>query len=238
MPIRAINLQAVPLLAAVIPLVTINICYLVAVVVEHVPACIPYISGCTSVSSTGRMAPESLIFRAGMLPTAAVLMLFWHRCATFLELGGQATAKPLALRLFGVIAALSLMIYALTLGFKDGVYPQIRQAGIYGFAFGTFFAEVLFIFGSRPICIATSKKIWRWLVVLSVALPLLGLLSELAKLAGEPRRAVNNTVAWNAFLVASVFYVVVARFWQHHGFTGELRVGTRDGSNNKLEINR
>ena len=65
---HAINLRALPLWAAVVPLVTVNVCYLIAVGMEHVPACIPYLSGCTSVSSTGRIAPESLIFRAGMLP--------------------------------------------------------------------------------------------------------------------------------------------------------------------------
>jgi len=224
MTIRANNIRAMPLWAAVIPLVTVNVCYLVAVGLEHVPACIPYLQGCTSVSSTGRMAPESLIFRAGMLPTALVLALFWHSCATFLEFGGQSGSRLVALRVFGIIAALSLMIYALTLGFEENAYRQLRRAGIIGFALSTFAAELLLIVLYRPMRIAGTEKLWRWLIALCVALPLLSISAEVAKWAGVPRRAANNTVAWNAFVVASTYYAVVARVWWHHGFSSRFDI--------------
>ncbi len=149
MTIPIIGMRALPLWAAVIPLATVNVCYLVAVGLEHVPACIPYFSGCTSVSSTGRIAPERFIFLAGMLPSVVILMFFWQRFAMFLTLCGQ--------------------------------------------------------FGSRV-----------------VILPLLGIAAALAKYAGAPRHAANNIVAWNAFVVASAFYAVVARIWWHHGFSGHL----------------
>ena len=161
MTIRANRMQALPLWAAVVPLVTVNACYLVAVSLEHVSACIPYLSGCTSVSSTGRMAPESLIFRAGMLPTALILALFWQRCSTFLELGGQSGARLVALRMLGIIAGLSLIIYALTLGFEENAYRQLRRAGIIGFVLGTFVAEVLLIVSYRAMRIAETEKLWR-----------------------------------------------------------------------------
>ncbi len=112
MKIPATNMRALPLFAAVVPLGTVVICYLVAVSLGHVPVCIPNFSGCTSVSSAGRMLPESLIFRAGMLPTALVLVLFWQRCATFLALGGQSGLRLVMLRILGVVIAMSLAIYA------------------------------------------------------------------------------------------------------------------------------
>ena len=180
MTIRAKRVQALPLWAAVVPLVTVNVCYLVAISLEHLPACIPYLSGCTSVSSTGRMAPESLIFRAGMLPTALILTLFWQRCSTFLELGGQSGARLVALRMLGIIAGLSLIIYALTLGFEENAYRQLRRAGIIGFALCTFAAEMLLIVSYRAMGIAETEKLWRWLVALCVALPLLSIAAELA----------------------------------------------------------
>ena len=82
-------LRALPLWAAVVPLVTINVCYVLGVSLDHLPACIPYLSGCTSVSSTGRIAPESLISKVGLLSSSVILALLWLRCATFLQLGGQ-----------------------------------------------------------------------------------------------------------------------------------------------------
>ncbi len=218
------TMRALPYWAVVVPLVTVNVCYLVAISLDHLPTCIPYFTGCTSVSSTGRVAPESLLFRAGMLPSALILAMFWHRCATFLQLGGQSGARLVTLRVLGVIAALSLVIYAVTLGFEDNPYRQWRRAGIIGFALSTFSAEVALIVFYRPMRIATTEKLWRWLIVLCVALPLLGIASEVAKWAGAPRHGANNTVAWNAFLVASAYYAVVARIWWQHGFSSQFTI--------------
>ena len=222
MTIPTVGTRALPLWAAVVPLATVNVCYLVAVGLEHVPACIPYFSGCTSVSSTGRMAPERFIFLAGMLPTAVILVFFWQRSALFLKLGGQFGSRVIALRVLGVIAALSLLSYTLTLGSEDDVYRQSRRAGINGFAVSTLFAQTLFIFFYRSMRIAATQKLWRWLVGLCMALPLLGIAAEVAKSAGAPRHAANNIVAWNAFVVASAYYAVVARVWWHHGFSGRF----------------
>jgi len=221
---RASNLLALPLWAAVVPLVTVNVCYVVAIGLDHLPACIPYLTGCTSVSSTGRIAPESLIFRAGMLPSALIVVLFWHRCSTFLRIGGQSGSRQVTLQVLGVIAALSLVIYAVTLGFEDNAYRQWRRAGIIGFALSTFSAEVSLIIFYRPMRIATTEKLWRWLIVLCVALPLLSVASEIAKWAGAPRHGANNTVAWNAFVVASAYYAVVARIWWQHGFSSQFSI--------------
>ncbi len=222
MKITAINLRHLPLWAAVVPLGTIIICYLVAVNLGHVPACIPNFTGCTSVSSTGRMPPESLIFRAGMLPTALVLMIFWQRCATFLALGGQSGVRLHLLRLLGVIAAISLVTYAVTLGFEDDGYRQLRRGGIVGFALATFGAQVLMISCYRPMRIVATEKLVHWLIVLCWVLPLLSISAEVAKWAGVPRHAANNTVAWNAFVAASAYYFIIARSWWNHGFRGTV----------------
>ena len=217
-------LRALPLWAAVVPLVTINVCYLVGVALEHLPACIPYFSGCTSVSSTGRIAPEALIFKAGMLSSAVVLALLWHRCATFLQLGGQTSRRIIPLRVFGLLAVLFLVLYAVTLGLREDEYRFLRRIGIDGFALSSLLAQVLFIGLYRPMRIDATQKLTRWLVVLCVALPLLGIAAEVAKWAGVPRHAANNTVAWNAFVAASAFYAVLGRIWWHHGFASEFRI--------------
>jgi len=218
------NIRFIPLWAAIVPLVTINFTYLVAVDFGHVSACIPYLQGCTSVSSTGREVPESLIFKAGFLPSALVLAIFWHYCARFLELSGQVGARLHTLRVLGVIAGISLTMYALTLGLNDGYYPELRRAGIVGFTLSTFLAEVLFWMFYAPLRITATKRIWLWLIALSLALPALDIISEIAKWAGAPRKPTNNTIAWNAFVITSAYYAVVARLWWHHGFASQLSV--------------
>jgi hypothetical protein len=167
-----------------------------------------------------------------MLPTAVILALFWHRCATLVQLGGQSGSRPAILRVLGVIAALSLVVYALTLGFEDNVYRQLRRAGIIGFALSTFTAEALFISLYRPMRFAATEKLWLWLIILCVALPLLDIASEVAKWAGAPRKPANNAVAWNAFVAASAYYAVVARIWWQHGFSSQFNITSagRDAS--------
>jgi len=222
MTLAGFGVRTLPLWAAVVPLATVNACYLVAVALEHVPACIPYVSGCTSVSSTGRIAPERIIFLAGMLPTAVLLVFFWQRCAVFLKHAGRFGAGLPILRVLGVVAGLSLLAYALTLGSDDPVHRQLRRAGINGFALSTFSAQVLFVSLYRSLRVAGTNVLWQWLVGLSLALPLLSIAAEVAKHAGAPRHAANNIVAWNAFVVASAYYAVVARVWWHHGFSGHF----------------
>ena len=160
------------------------------------------------------------------VPTAVILVLFWHHCATFLDLGGQTGRRLAAFRVLGVVAGLSLTVYALTLGFEGDVYRQLRRAGIIGFAVSTFSAEVMFVMAYRPMRITETEKLWRWLLLLCLALPMLEIFSEFLKWAGTPRRATNNIVAWNAFVAASLYYAVVARIWWHHGFGGQFRISS------------
>lgn len=217
-------LRALPLWAAVVPLVTINFCYMLGVSLDHLPSCIPYLSGCTSVSSTGRIAPESLVSKAGLLPSAVILALLWLRCATFLQLGGQTPSRLTVLRVLGLLAASFLVLYSVTLGLREEGYRILRRIAIDGFALSSLLAQVLFVVLYRPMRIDATRNLTRWLIALCIALPLLGITAEVAKWAGLPRRAANNTVAWNAFVVTSAYYAVLGRIWWHHGFSREFRI--------------
>ena len=224
MTTRTENLRWIPIWAAALPLVTITTTYIIAWQVDHVRACIPYITGCTSVSSTGRMVPEALVFKAGLVPFSVILILFWHHCATLLELGGQAGARLRSLRLAGAIAAVSAAVYALTLGFKDDAYHDVRRIAIVGFATGTFVAEVIFLWAFRPLRNEATRKLWLWLLILCIALPSLDLFAEVGKLLGAPRKYANNWVNWNAFVVASAWYAVAGRLWSLSGFRARYTV--------------
>jgi hypothetical protein len=201
-------LRLLPLWAAVLPIVTFNVSYLIAVAYEHVPACITYLSGCTSVSSTGRLFPETLFFKSGMLSLAVVLALLWFRTAAFLE--------SRALRMLASIMVVGLVVYAITLGMQDQVMEVLRRIGIRAFGFGTLLIQVLFVVLYRPLRTDATRVLFRWLVILCIALPLVGVISEVSKALGAPRRPTNNIAAWNAFLISSAYYFVLARVWWYH----------------------
>lgn len=210
-------LRLLPLWAALLPLVTFNVSYLIAVAYEHVPACITYLSGCTSVSSTGRLFPETIIFKTGMLSLAVVLALLWCRMAAFLE--------ARALRVLASIMVVGLVMYAITLGMQGEVIEVVRRIGIRMFGFGTLLIQVLFVILYRPLRTDATRILFRWLLILCIALPLVGVISEVSKALGAPRRPTNNIAAWNAFLVSSAYYFVLARVWWHHGIAHSTASG-------------
>lgn len=215
------NLQSfLPLLAAILPLLTINTTYLVAISVEHLPSCIPYLSGCTSVSSTGRLLPESVIFRAGMLPSAVIMLFFWQRTRALLRVEERGNLTGSAMRLFGIAGAASLVVYGLTVGLPGDDIQLLRRIGINGFAISNTFAQVLFVVSYHRLGDDSNRRLLYWLIALCLALPAIAILSEIAKWTGVERHMANNMAAWNAFVVLSAFYFVVYLAWRHHGYSG------------------
>jgi len=203
--------RSLPLWAALLPLVTFNLCYVVAIALDHLPVCVPYLSGCTSASSTGRLPPESWLFKAGMLPLVVVVPLVWWRCAAVLERAGQSRWRMSVLRSLGVATALSLLLYILTLGVAGSEFRGIRRLGIDGFALSNFIAQLIFVWSFRRLRTDRNRALWQWLAAICILLPALAIAAELAKWLGAPRHPVNNVVAWNALLVQSLWFAVLAR---------------------------
>ena len=211
------ELRRLSLWVAIVPLAAINASYLIAAGLDHVRTCIPYLSGCTSVSSTGRAIPEAIVFKAGMLSAAVVIAILWHRSAAFLQTTGRAGSQVVLLRVFGLIAAFSLTLYAATLGLTGDYFATLRRTGIVGFAYGNWFVQITFIILFWPQRAATTRPLLRWLILLSIALLAVGATSELAKSMGAPRKLINSVAAWNAFVLLSAYYAVLARIWWHQG---------------------
>lgn len=210
------KLVGLAIAAAVLPFATFNTTYLIASSLEHVPTCFTYFEGCTSVSSTGRQLPETILFKIGVLTLAIVLAVHWHRAANYLQPLGLSSGGAKSLRIIAYISAIALTIYALTLGLPDEQFGTLRRIGTHGFAFSSWILQITFVVLYRPCRIAATHVTWRWLIAITGALLLVGVTSELAKASGQPRKMTNNIAAWNAFLVLTAFYAVLARHWWHH----------------------
>ncbi len=218
--------QALPFWAALLPLLTIHVCYLVAAGLDHLPLCVPHVTGCTSTSATGRLLPESLLFRAGMIPAAVIILLFWDRCATFLQHGDQSTSRAHAIRLCGAAAALSLILYTVNLGIVGDSHRLMRRIGIDGFFVGNYIAQLLLLFFYGPMSRPTTRFIRRCLVVVCVLLPAALVVGEGLKWSGVAKDPVNNVVEWNGLALVCGYYALVAWLWRGHGFVAVFRFGT------------
>ncbi len=115
------------------------------------------------------------------------------------------------LRLLGIAAALSLLLYTLTLGIAGDEFRAIRRIGINGFALSNFVAQLVFVISYRHLRTEGTRAHWQWLAALCVLLPALAIAAELAKWLGAPRHPVNNVMAWNALLLQSLWFIFLAR---------------------------
>jgi len=210
------QLMLLAIAAAVLPFVTFNGSYLIAASLNHVPMCFTYLDGCTSVSSTGRQSPEMFFFKPGVLMLAVALAWHWHRCAGFLGAQGLTAGRAALLRTIAYVSVVALTVYVITLGMPDEQFGKLRRIGTHGFAFSSWILQIVFVVLYRPFRVDATRVLFRWLAAACFGLLLVGIASETAKFLGSPRKPTNNIAAWNAFLMLSAFYAVLARIWWQH----------------------
>lgn len=108
MPRAPLPLWPVPLLVATIPFVAAHLAYAISIDAGHVPACVPYVEGCTSISRAARHGLGNHLFRLLMLPSALLLALHWLGARAWL---GERHGDPRAgrsLLFLGPFAGLAL----------------------------------------------------------------------------------------------------------------------------------
>ena len=205
------------------PVLTVHVSYAVSAAAGIVPACIPYLDGCTSISATGRHGVGYVLFKAGMLPSAVVLLLYWRLCRDWLLEAGDADGPALrSLLWLGIAGALFMVLYTVFLGHKGEVYNLLRRFGVtlnLGF---TYLAQLLVVWrlrrlrdkGGRAPCPAWILQAKTWLVAV---LLLLGLGSIPVSNFIADKDPVENAIEWAFCLLMSGFYLLTAVAWRRPG---------------------
>ena len=117
----------IAVLTAVIPTLTVNVCYLISSTQGLVPACVPYFEGCTSISSAGRYGISYYLFKVGMVAGAVLLVLFWRQMSRHIQ-AGTGRPAPVAAAM-GMGGAAFLVLYTAFLGSEGDFYFLMRRFG-------------------------------------------------------------------------------------------------------------
>lgn len=221
---RTLPTWPLALLAGLLPLLGTLIAYPLSVQLGYVEACNPFIDGCTSISRAARHGLPNHLFRALLLPAAALQALVWLLCSTWLHGAASEASKPARtprlLPWIGLIATFFLVLYGTFLGTEGDAYRWMRRYGIVGYFGGTCLAMLL---STR----ALLKSPWRAqtsvrvLLGLCVALPLLGLVNSLGPLmfsGAGLRDALQNVTEWWGGLIITLFFFVLATAWRSARF--------------------
>lgn len=229
MPTRTLMAWPLALLAGLLPLLGTLIAYPLSVHLGLVEACNPFIDGCTSISRAARHGLPNQIFRALLLPAAALQALLWLLCSVWLsDDAAHASRRLRSLHLLpwiGFIAAGFLVLYGSFLGTEGDAYRWLRRYGIVGYFGGTCLAMLL---ATRALLQSRWRRhaLVRLLLVLCLALPLLGLVNSLVPLvygAAALRDPLQNATEWWAGLAFTLYFFGLAKLW--HAADFGLRVG-------------
>jgi len=211
-----------PLIAGVLPFVGIHLCYAIAVKYGYLPACIPYVDGCTSISATGRYPPANLLFRALELPVAVLLLFMWYFTVEWLTTLRPSLGKSVrfAILLSGTVGALALIVYVTFLGTQEPFYGFMRRFGIYLYFLGTVLAQLFVALSLRNVRFESLGKLPDVLLLLSVSPFALGILNLVQKtvLPYEIADALENSIEWLASTMMQAYFVVLYFAWRRTGF--------------------
>ena len=161
----AVRLGWIPAAVALLPAVGIHVSYLIAAAQEHVPWCLVYLDGCTSISSTGRRAPERYLFLSTVLPAAMLLPFYWRLNVVWLaRLRKRSDPLDRALLVFGVPSSLALIVYAIFLGAPGPEARLVRRIAVATFFVGLYAGQVVLTWQTlRLRSVAVPEVLRRWL---------------------------------------------------------------------------
>ncbi len=226
------RLSFVPVVVALLPLAAIHLCYLLAAHLGHVPWCLPYVDSCTSISAAGRQGPESHVFRATIMSSAVLMLVYWvlvHEW--FKTLGNRMAAVRHTMLGLGLVASLGMIVYAAVLGeFGDGYRLQRRISVALFYAF-TVLAQLLMaiqveaVARVRPTLI--PLRISRALLVVSAATILVTLAGLLFWAFFEHYSRIEDAFAWWVTLLILLQPLVAYFAWKESGFEARFTVPGR-----------
>jgi len=217
------------LLVAVLPFAVVQLCYAVSVLAGLIPGCIPYLTGCTSISAAGRHGASYFIFKGGMIPSAVLLALYWILCRRWLlALGARDSAAVRSMVEIGIVSGAFLALYAVYLGSKGDFYNFMRRFGVTVHLSFALLAQILLI---REITrlperahARVPRGVRRGKLAVVGALLGLGLLSiPVGNFMPDKDRA-QNVIEWTFATLMLGYYAFTWRAWQATGFRAEFGV--------------
>ncbi len=209
--------RALPLLAAFLPLIGINIAYWIGASNDVLPTCIPYLDGCTSISSTGRYPPGDRLFRAILLPQAAILTITWYFSVLWLNTLQPQVKRGTPILVAGVIGAVALVLYVSYLASNDPFYEIMKTYGIYFYFGGTALAQLLLSLSLE------RSSLQRAMVWVTVTPWVLGILNFAQKAILGSLNSNENRIEWIASLLMQIWFVMLWVAWRRTGFTVSVK---------------
>ncbi len=206
-------LRALPLIAALTPLIGINIAYWIGASNDVLPSCNPYLDGCTSISSTGRYPPGDRVFRATLLPQATVLAFTWYFAVLWLKSLRPDSRAGNTILVAGIVGAIALVLYVSYLASNDPFYEIMRSYGVYLYFGGTALAQLV-------LSLALERSLMQRAMVWMTATPwALGIVNFAQKEILGSLNSNENRIEWIASFLMQAWFLLLWVEWRKTRFS-------------------
>jgi len=225
-------LRLLPLITGLAPIIAIHGSYLIAIRAGILPACMPYIEGCTSISATGRYPPASFLFKSVMMPEAILMAAYWLFSVAWLRslqrAAGRSTDGGKTIATCGVAGAFFLIIYVTFLGSEGPVYDFMRRFGVYLYFLFTVVAQLILV--GKVMSVSSSLRIRRVVAITKIQLAItlipfaLGILNLVLKATLDDAVVAERTIEWIFALLMHSYFLLSYFSWRATGFDASFSV--------------
>lgn len=212
-----IPLWPLPLLLTLLFVMAAHVAYLLSIQGGHVPACVPYIDGCVSISRAARHGWGNHLFQLLVIPCAVLHALAWWLARHWLR-GGRAMV------VLGVMSAIALAVYATFLGTEGEAYRFLRRYGVVVY-FGFGYLAQLALMRRAAATKALPAGIIVAMSWISIAMLGLGVANVVAGVVVDDPSAKDrweNVFEWWLGLLMVGWHAVLAYGWKREGLALEL----------------
>ncbi len=211
-----ISLKKLSLVIFFVSTLTVILSYLFSLYFNHVPQCIPFIDGCTSISRTGRYYPVNYFFKIFLFFTGFLILIYWTKNFYSLKNKNNETIINYAI-LLGFISIFFLFLYLIFLG-ENNYYRFFRKVGIFIYLIFSILSELLlsFIYYSMKNNTVLFNIIFiRVKFILSILLTFLGIgLLPFMLMKIENVSEIRNIISWNFFFLIQLNILFTSLIWK------------------------
>ena len=203
-----------PLIAFILPILTVLISYYLSIKFDYVQFCIPNIDGCTSISQVGRYPPINYFFKTFMFISIFIIFIYWKSNYTLLSYNNSLLLYKITF-LLGIFSVIFFALYITFLGEGD-YYRFFRRIGIFIYIFFTVISELLLsISYKKNSYLFKNDKIINFKFYFNLVLSTFGLILlplVIYKIIDYPN--FKNIVSWNYFILIQINFLITFFCWK------------------------
>ena len=203
-----------PLIAFILPILTVLISYYLSIKFDYVQFCIPNIDGCTSISQVGRYPPINYFFKTFMFISIFIIFIYWKSNYNLLSRNNSLLLYKITF-LLGIFSVIFFALYITFLGEGD-YYRFFRRIGIFIYIFFTVISELLLsISYKKNSYLFKNDKIVNFKYYFNLVLSTFGLILlplVIYKIIDYPN--FKNIVSWNYFILIQINFLITFFCWK------------------------